>query len=473
MAQAATIRQRTEEAPLLSREAVRYSIKELARRAGVNAADFRHWRVEVENDFVSVIVDSNGGRIRFPQAPPDFRKQIQAGKFRASTAGWMSRSSQSHGLISDFKIPFSSSTTADLGPLFRVTGEATIDCAVDLLSSAFLTLSRFEETLPGGRDRYGRFSAFSSIAWRDGFLNRPIVDEYGLAFSEAIQRLLPGWQPERPRFRVKLGHDVDEIGFPFNLRGIVGHTIRRGQPGASLRDCAAPWLGIDTNYQLLLRKVIALSLQRDLKPAVYWKASAPGPHDTGYDPRHSSIRAMIDDFQSYGLEMGIHPGYETFESPEKLKAEVVTLRSALGEVRLGGRQDFLRWTPKTWEHWEACGLAYDASVGYADHVGFRAGTCQPYHPWLASQDRQAELLEIPLLAMDCTLQSYMKADADEALLHLRDCARRCREVGGVFTLVWHHTRLPHSGYARAYHTFLDELSGSEMYDGRYATNEIY
>jgi hypothetical protein len=473
MAQAATVRLRTEEAPLLSRAAIQYSVKELARRAGVDAKFFRTWRVVMEKDFVSVVVDSNSSRIRFPHAPPDFRKLIQAGKSFTATAGWMGSSPKSYALTADFKIPFSSSASMDLGPLFRVTAAATIDCSVDLLSSAFLTLSRFEETLPVSRDRYGRFSAVSSVAWRDGFLNRPIVDEYGLALSEALRRLLPGWQPERPRFRVKLGHDVDEIGFPFSMRSIVGHTIRRGRPAASLRDCTAPWFGIDTDYQLLLRKVVALSQQRGLKPAVYWKASAPGPHDTGYDPSHSSLRAMIARFQSYGLEMGIHPGYETFESPEKLSAEVATLREVLGETRLGGRQDFLRWSPKTWEHWEACGLAYDASVGYADHVGFRAGTCQPYHPWLASQDRQAELLEIPLLAMDCTLQSYMKADADKALQHLRDCVRRCREVGGVFTLVWHHTRLSHSGYASAYDTLLDELTGSDVYDGRISTHEIY
>jgi hypothetical protein len=473
MTQTATVRLRTEEASLLSREAIQYSVKELARRAGVHARLFRTWRVTVEKKFVSVIVDSNGSRIRFPHAHADFRRQIQTGKFSTSTADWMGLSPRSHALTADFKIPFSSSTSADVGPLFRVTEASTIDCAVDLLSSAFLTLSRFEETLPVGRDRYGRFSALSSVAWREGFLHRPIVDEYGLAFSEALQRLLPGWRRERPRFRVKLGHDVDEIGFPFDFRSIVGHTIRRGRPAASLRDCAVPWFGIDTHYQLLLRKAVALSLQRGLKPAVYWKASTRGPHDTGYDPRHKSVRAMIAEFQAQDLEMGIHPGYETFESPEKLNAEVATLRAVFGETRLGGRQDFLRWAPKTWEHWEARGLAYDASVGYADHVGFRAGTCQPYHPWLASQDRQAELLEIPLLAMDCTLQSYMKVDADKALHHLRDCVRRCRDVGGVFTLVWHHTRLPHSGYARAFRTFLDELSGSENYDGRYATNEIY
>jgi hypothetical protein len=473
MAQAATVRPRTGEAPLLSRNAIQYSVKELARRAGVHAKLFRTWRVVIEQDFVNVIVDCNGSRIRFPQAHPDCRKKIRAGIFTTSTADWMGLSPKSYALTADFKIPFSSATSMDLGPLFRVTGATTIDCAADLLSSVFLTLSRFEETLPVARDRYGRFSAFSSVAWRDGFLHRPIVDEYGLAFGEALHRLLPGWQAERPRFCVKLGHDVDEIGFPFSFRSIVGHTLRRGQPAAALRDCAAPWFGIDTSYQLLLRKVVALSVHRGLKPVVYWKASAPGPHDTGYDPRHSSIRAMIASFQSYGLEMGIHPGYESFESPEKLSAEVASLRAVLGETRLGGRQDFLRWTPSTWEHWEACGLAYDASVGYADHVGFRAGTCHPYHPWLASQDRQAELLEIPLLAMDCTLQSYMKADAGTALQHLRDCARRCREVGGVFSLVWHHTRLPHSGYARAYENFLDELAGSEIYDGRFATHEIY
>jgi hypothetical protein len=473
MAQAATARLGTEQASLLSREAVQYSVKELARRAGVHAKLFRTWRVVMEKDFVNVVVDSTGSRIRFPYAHADFRQQIQAGQIHTATASWMGPSPKTYALTADFKIPFSSSASMDLGPLFRVTAASTIDCAVDLLSSLFLTLSRFEETLPVRRDRHGRFSAVSSVAWRDGFLHRPIVDEYGLAFSEALHRLLPGWEPGRPRFRVKLGHDVDEIGYPFSLRGIVGHTIRRGQPGASLRDCAAPWFGIDTNYQLLLRKVVALALRRGLKPAVYWKASAAGPHDTGYDPRHSSLRAMIARFQSYGLEMGIHPGYESFQSPEKLSAEVAILRSVLGEIRLGGRQDFLRWTPGCWEHWEACGLAYDASVGYADHVGFRAGTCHPYHPWLASQGRQAELLEIPLLAMDCTLQSYMKADADEALQHLRDCARRCRQVGGVFTLVWHHTRLPHAGYARAYRAFLDEISDCEAYDGRFAEHETY
>ena len=473
MAHAATLRIRTDQAQLLSREAIHYSLKELARRAGVNAAQFRNWRVIVEEDFVSVRVDSSGSQIRFPQMRADVRKQIREGQFKTSTADWMDRSRRTPRLLADFKIPFSSCPAADLGSLFRVTGMATIDCAVDLLGSAFLTLSRFEETLPGDRDRYGRFSAYSSIAWREGFLNRPIVDEYGAAFREALECLLPGWRPERRRFCVKLGHDVDEIGFPFSFRSTVGHTLRRAQPAASFRDFVAPWLGVDTNYQLLLRKVVALSLERGLRPAVYWKASAPGPHDTGYDPGHPSLRAMIDEFQSQGLEMGIHPGYQTFESRERLSQEVARLRAVLGNARLGGRQDFLRWTPKSWEQWDACGLAYDASVGYADHVGFRAGTCQPYHPWLAAQNRQAELLEIPLLAMDCTLQSYMRVDAGEALRQLRDCARRCRQVGGVFTLVWHHTRLAHPAYARAYRALLDELSDSDGYDGRFATDEIY
>jgi hypothetical protein len=473
MAQAATVRLRNEEAPLLSREAVKYSVKELARRAGVDAHFFRTWRVEVESDFVSVILDSKGSRIRFPQASLDFRKQIQKGKFSTSTAGWMGACPKPLAGTADFKIPFSTSVPGDVGPLFRVTGASTIDCVVDLVTSSLLTLSRFEETLPGARDQHGRFSAFSSAAWRDGFLNRPIVDEYGFAFAQAISHLLPNWRPERPHFRVKLGHDVDEIGFPFSFRSIVGHTLRRGQPGASLRDCAAPWFGVDTNYQLLLRKVVTLSLQRGLKPAVYWKASAPGPHDTGYDPRHPSIRAMIAEFQSHGIEMGIHPGYETFESPAKLNSEVAVLRNVLGEARLGGRQDFLRWTPRSWDQWEACGLAYDASVGYADHVGFRAGTCHPYHPWLTSQNCQANLLEIPLLAMDSTLQSYMHLGPDQALQHLRDCVRRCRSVGGVFTLVWHNTKPPRSGYALAYQILLNELSGAEVYDGRSGHHELY
>jgi hypothetical protein len=368
--------------------------------------------------------------------------------------------------VPDFKIPFSSTERFSLGPLFFSNDANCIECPIDLLASTFLTLSRFEETLPAPVDTHGRFSAYSSLAWRDGFLHRPIVDEYSQAFAQALSYLLPAWTPQPMCLRVKLGHDVDEIGIPFSLRSTLGHTARRNRPAATARDLLALVSPIDSAYQMLLRRVVRLAQEQGLDSTVYWKANNQGPHESGYDPSHPRVRALMNDFRTRGVEMGVHPSYNSFESVTRLRSEVSALRSLLGEENLGGRQDFLRWNPQTWVHWDSLGLAYDASVGFADHIGFRAGTSYPYRPWLISKARQAELVEIPLVAMDSTLESYMKLHPDQALSRLRECVARCRVVGGVFTLVWHNTKLMEPHYASVYERLLGDLVGSARYDWR-------
>jgi len=452
----------------LPRKATVYAIKELVQRAGVTAEMFQTWRIEFDDQgFVNVFVQpGTNQRIRFPQADLWFWKELNAGQFRTSTAKWMCDPGAEFALVPDFRIPFSSDVRKDVGPLFKATGRDCVECPVDLPASALLTLSRFEETLPGPRDVHGRLSASSSIAWQNGFLHRPIVDEYGLALEQALSILLPGWKPTARRLRVKLGHDVDEIGVPFSLRTVLGHTLRRKLPLGTLRDLVAPWTGIDTTYAMLLRKLVDLSVEHGLDAAVYWKAAAPGPQEAGYDLRHKRIRSLVEALRVQGIEMGVHPSYNTFESLERLQVEVSAVRELLGEHKIGGRQDFLRWNPEAWVHWDELGLAYDATVGFADHIGFRAGTSYPYRPWLLSKGREAHLLEIPLMAMDSTAQGYMKLSPEDAFRELLDCVRRCRTVGGVFSLLWHNTRLVGRGYPAVYRKLLHELAGSEPYDWR-------
>jgi len=462
------IRVRSEEPVPIPRAGISYAVRELARRAGIAADLYKTWRIEFDDlGFVDVyVLPGTDRRIRFAQATPQLWKELQAGNFRTSTASWLHAPGELSALIPDFKIPFSSADRENVGPLFTPSGADSIACPVDLPLSTLLTLSRFEETLPGPRDSHGRFSAFSSVAWREEFLHRPIVDEYGLALAQGLSFLLPGWRPPQRHLRVKLGHDVDEIGLPFSLRSTFGHALRRNRPDATIRDLFSLVTGIDTSYQMLLRRIVQLSLDCGLDSAVYWKAHNRGPYDSGYDPRHRRIASLICFFRAQGVEMGVHPSYESFDFPVRLRSEVVALRSLLGEQQLGGRQDYLRWSPQSWVHWDSLGLAYDASVGFADHIGFRAGTAYPYRPWLLSQSREAQLLEIPLLAMDSTLQGYMKLKPDQALAKLRECIARCRSVGGLFTLVWHNTRLMEPRFAGIYRTLLDDLAGSKGYDWR-------
>ena len=463
MVQTATLRAIEIQALPVTREALHYGVRELARRAGVSADQFRTWRIQFD-DFGGMTLFVKPGtqkRIVIPKVPAPIWADILAGQFRISTASWMKPPATTlHAGTLEFRIPFSSSGRSHVGPLFFMSEPDSVECAVNLPLSAILTLSRFEETLPSHRDEHGRFRTASSVAWAGGFHDRPIVDEYGLALEQALRALLPGWQPARREFRVMLGHDVDEIGLPFNLRSAIAHTFRRMNPASTVRDLVAPLTGVDTTYAHLLREIVSLSIEHRLSSTVYWKCSTKGPHDTGYDLRDPRILAMIQSFRDQGVRLGVHPGYETYGRPARFASEVRAVTDLLGTRNVGGRQDFLRWDPSCWLKWEAEGLAYDASVGFADWIGFRAGTAQPYRPWLLQENREAALLEIPITAMDSAMHGYMKLSADEALLKLRSYAARCRAVAGVFHLVWHSTTMMNPGYARTYKTLLKELAGS-------------
>jgi hypothetical protein len=255
---------------------------------------------------------------------------------------------------------------------------------------------------------------------------------------------------------------------PFDVRHAIRLTVKNRAPLAGSAHLLRTLVPAHPNCLELVQTVVNATQQRELHSAVYWKASRLGPFDSGYDPRQPEIRKVIEWLRERGVENGVHPGYDTFHCPEELRREVEILRSAIGEERLGGRQHYLRWCPDTWVDWENCGLLYDSTVGYPDRVGFRAGTCIPYRPWLLSQDREAHLLEIPLIVMDVTLLESMKLGGQGLVTIVGRLIEKCRAVGGVFTFLCHNTTLREPTFLQSYENILDMLASSDRFDCRSA-----
>src|SRR5262249_35164307 len=157
--------------------------------------------------YLDVYVQPDANRcVRFPRISPDFHRNARRlANSQTVTACWIDPAANRSLGIPNFKIPFGPAGSRAIGPLCQPATPSIVSCRAELLTSLVLTLSRYEESLPGPRDEHGRFAAPSSIAWRDGFLDRPIVDEWGLAFAEAIRFLLPAWGSGESTFRVKIG----------------------------------------------------------------------------------------------------------------------------------------------------------------------------------------------------------------------------------------------------------------------------
>jgi len=449
--------------PLDSKK-VNYAWKQLLQRAGFERLNIPLWYAEP-----SQVPPSVHGVIVIPCLPGSFESLLYH----------PSRSLPS--LSPDQVLPQGSDLlpilTEDLPVLFYGAGKeghtfaslynSNLIIHVDIIATCFFMLSRWEETVIPIRDEHGRFPATASVAYKQGFLDRPIVDEYAMILREWMKILLPGWQPRKRRFSIKISHDVDKaLSFPkwqVAIRVLGGDLLKRRSLSRAGRDLLRMIIQMttpsrDPYFQSLLA-LARISEETGLSTdAFYFMTALRAPYDDGYDPASQPISSLISDLRSRGFEIGLHAGYHTFNNPERLAIEKARLERLLGDGHFGGRQHYLRFrVPDTWRHWERVGLVYDSTMGYADHEGFRCGTCHLFRPFDIEQNRELDLLEYPLIVMDDTLRSYRRMTPKQSEKRILELARRCRQVEGTFTLLWHNTCLMSEPWINIYCQIIRKL----------------
>jgi hypothetical protein len=353
-------------------------------------------------------------------------------------------------------------------------GEA-VDLGVDVLGSAFFMLTRYEEVAVGARDAYGRFPAASSLADREGFVRVAIVDAYVDLLWSALRRLWPRLERKPRSFRLALTHDVDDplasLGrTPARLaRQLAADALVRRDAALAVRRMRS-WAALRRrDYRLdpynTFEFLMEVCERHGIAGAFYFLATEEaGPRDGPYTLEHPWVRALMATIHGRGHEIGYHAGFDTYRDADRTGEEFRRLRTAAGEIgvsqsRWGGRQHYLRWeNPATWENWERAGLDYDSTVGFADRIGFRAGTCHEFPAFDLRERRALRLRERPLLVMDRTLFDYMGLGPQEAEQAVLEVARECRRARGTLTLLWHNSTLPTARQRRWYAALTDAVA---------------
>ena len=70
--------------------------------------------------------------------------------------------------------------------VFFATGKASA-LPFDIFAASFYLVSRYEEYLPHIRDEHDRFDAKDSLAFINGFLDKPLVNSWALVIKELIK----------------------------------------------------------------------------------------------------------------------------------------------------------------------------------------------------------------------------------------------------------------------------------------------
>jgi hypothetical protein len=178
------------------------------------------------------------------------------------------------------------------------------------------------------------------------------------------------------------------------------------------------------------------------KDVYYLLTTNPPFSRDGYCLKNRRSSEFLNYLIKSGAYIGMHASYKSFDQPQLYTKEKKILDEALGHASTGVRQHYLRIrAPKTWRYMQAAGFQYDESFSFAEHEGFRCGTCFKYKVFDVEQDRELDLYELPLIVMDTSLRVYRKLSAQEGEAQIMKLANICKAVNGTFTMLWHNTCL--------------------------------
>ncbi|WP_454735619.1 polysaccharide deacetylase family protein [Cupriavidus necator] len=329
----------------------------------------------------------------------------------------------------------------------------------DVLGLSYWMLSRQEEVGRTDLDNFNRFPASASHAHKHGYLERPVVDEWLHILGQVIGRQWPGLQFRQLRASMRVSHDVDvpsRYGFGSAarmVRRMAGDILIRRDVRSVLQ---APAIRIKTRTALhptdrvnTFDWIMDVSERHGLVSAFYFICGRTDPSkDADYEPEHPAIRGLMQRIHARGHEIGLHPSFNTYQAPAAVQAEANRLRRICEQEKIeqavwGGRMHYLRWEhPTTMLGWEQAGMTYDSTLSYADHAGFRCGTCFEYPAFDPVAGKALNLRIRPLIAMEGTVMGYMGLGTGEAAWKkFRELKDTCTAVNGCFTMLWHNSSL--------------------------------
>jgi len=338
----------------------------------------------------------------------------------------------------DIPIIFGNST-------LNIKGSKIITCGIDIFASIFFMVSRWEEYVNKMRDNHNRFPATESLSFKNGFLNRAIVNEYIEMLMNMLLHL--GFEKDRrlKKKQLVLTHDIDRLYMWKNWQQVVRVAIGDLLKRKNIRLAKERF----TEYNSIKSKKINdpydifdilmdTSDKYSLKSHFYFMSGGLTKYDNRYRIDEPKCLELINKINQREHIIGFHASYNTYNDSEQFKIEKDFLEKILKREITEGRGHYLRFeVPVTWQIWEDCGMKIDSTCGYADKEGFRCGTGEEFSVFNILTREKLKLKERPLLLMDSSLFGYQKIESSM----IKDVVTQLRENTKMFTVLWHNTQV--------------------------------
>jgi hypothetical protein len=348
-------------------------------------------------------------------------------------------------------------------PCFFATGG---DIPFDIFSASFYLVSRYEEYLPHAKDMYGRYAHTNSLAYRNNFLELPLLDLWALELRKMIGISKTDMIPGKRVFRFVPTYDIDMAwcylhkGFLRNAGGMLRSLIAGDLRQLSKR--IEVLRGKRTDPFDVYEWLDALHLKFGLKPYYFFLvADRNSEYDKNISPRKEAMRSLIS-YHAAGYNTGIHPSWQSRNDEKKFADEKRMLSDITGTAVIHNRFHYIAFDlPGGYRKLLRNGIREDHSMGYGSINGFRASVSSPFAWFDLEEDRETELVVHPFCWMDANSyyeQLYTPAQAFAELKTYHDVVKK---TGGQLMTISHNNFFSDepgfAGWKEVYEIFLDEV----------------
>ncbi|MBL7730322.1 MAG: polysaccharide deacetylase family protein [Chitinophagaceae bacterium] len=343
------------------------------------------------------------------------------------------------------------------------------DFPFDIFAAAFYLLSRYEEYLPHQKDMYGRYAHGNSLAFRQQFLDTPLVNSWLTEFGKKLQEKFPAFLLHHSPFTFIPTYDIDEA-YSFK------HKDWWRSAGAAVKDILrGKWKRFSLRRAVLNNQtpdpfdsydwIDNLHRPYKCKPRYFFLVpEKAGKYDRNNLPSEMAMQVLIRQHADK-YSIGVHPSWQSGDDTALMRKEIRTIEHITKLKVMASRQHFIRLSlPETYRRLVEAGIKEDFSMGYGSINGFRASVASPFYWYDLEKDEATCLLLYPFCYMEANSFYEQQLTPEQAFKEMQHYYEEIKKVNGTLITIWHNTFLGtdekfkgwREVYSKFFHQAMDE-----------------
>jgi len=340
----------------------------------------------------------------------------------------------------------------------------------DIFAASFYLLSRYEEYLPHVKDDFERYPATESIGFKNNFLEDPVVDIWAYKLRDLLQEKFENLFFSQREFNAISTIDIDNA-FAFKHKNLVRII------GGYLNDILMFRFKNLWQRSLVIfnfrkdpfdqyNKILNLQKTFNIPTIFFFLVGDYTTYDKNISYNNIKFISLIKSVADYA-KVGLHPSFFTMKNDVLLKKEKKRLEEILNTPIQKSRHHYLRIDlPETYQKLIDLEIFEDYTMGYAQHCGFRAGTCTPFYFYDLDFEIQTPLKVFPFAFMDGTLKDYLFLSNRKSNAKITSLIKKVKAVDGTFISLFHNETLSDTGrwqgWSKIYQNMLKNISDKDF-----------